>query len=212
VINPLWFAYPSDPKTFGIDLQFFFGQSVLVSPVTEENVTTVSAYLPRDLFYEWGTWKTVQGVGESVTLESNFTSIPVHVKGGAVLPLRANSAMTTTELRKTDFELVVAPGLDGTATGSLYADDGESIKPATTTNVKFAYGHGVLSADGDFGYKLGVNVQRVRVLGVQKAPKSVKVKYGGKEEAVKATWEKSTGLLDVPIGKKFDRGFTVTIA
>jgi alpha-glucosidase len=30
VLNPLFFKYPSDVKTFAIDLQFFYGDSVLV--------------------------------------------------------------------------------------------------------------------------------------------------------------------------------------
>lgn len=30
VLNPLYFKYPLDVKTFAIDLQFFYGDSVLV--------------------------------------------------------------------------------------------------------------------------------------------------------------------------------------
>jgi alpha-glucosidase len=45
VVNLLWFKYPTDPATFGIDLQFLFGDSILVSPVTEENITTVRTSL-----------------------------------------------------------------------------------------------------------------------------------------------------------------------
>jgi alpha-glucosidase len=158
VLEPLWFSYPKDQNTFPIDMQFFFGQSILVSPITEENATSVKAYIPKDTFYNWDTLKPVQGKGEFVTLEANYTSIPVHIKGGVVLPLREKGTMTTTELRKTDFELVVAPGQDGKASGSLYVDDGESIVQAKgkTTEVKFDYAHGKLSVSGSFGYDLGV--------------------------------------------------------
>ena len=48
--------------------------------------------------------------------------------------------MTTTDVRKQDFELVVAPGVDGKATGKLYVDDGESVSPASKTEVWMRFG------------------------------------------------------------------------
>jgi alpha-glucosidase len=212
VLQPLWFAYPQDTQTFGVDLQFFYGPSVLVSPVTEENAMSVSAYLPKDIFYDWTTLAPVQGEGKAVTINANYTEIPVHIKGGAILPVREKGAMTTTELRKIDFELIVALGADGKATGSLYVDEGESIVQQKTSMVKFEYAKGVLKVDGKFDYPLGVNVARVRVLGVGKIPTSVKVKYDGKEKTVQTTWDEKNKVLVVPVGDKFDRGFTVTIA
>jgi alpha-glucosidase len=215
VLQPLWFAYPQDKNTFGVDLQFLYGPSVLVSPVTEENATSVAAYLPKDIFYDWTTLAPVQGKGKAVTINANYTEIPVHIKGGAVLPVREKGAMTTTELRKIDFELIVAPGMDGKAAGSLYVDDGESIVQKKTSMVKFQYAKGVLKVDGKFDYPIGVDVARVKVLGVEKMPKNVKVKYSGKdgkEQTAKTTWDKKNQVLIVPVGEKFDRGFTVTIA
>jgi alpha-glucosidase len=89
VVNPLWFKYPMDTTTFGIDLQFLFGDSILVSPVTEENITMVTIYLPKDKFYDLATFTPVEGTGQNMTLtDVNFTMIPLHIRGGAVLPLR----------------------------------------------------------------------------------------------------------------------------
>lgn len=209
VLHPLWNKYPQDPATFPIDLQFFYGDSILVSPVTEENVTSVTAYFPKDTFYDFLTLAPFEGPGANVTLNNvNFTSIPVHIRGGAVLPLRATGAMTTAQLRKTDFELVVAPDASGAAKGSLYADDGVSITPASTTTVTFGYKKGVLTVAGKFGHALGVNVARVRFLGVASAPKTVTV--NGK--AVKSTafsYDKDSQVLDVTVNTPFNRGFTL---
>ncbi|KAF4311465.1 Glycoside hydrolase family 31 [Botryosphaeria dothidea] len=166
VVNPLFFNYPNDANTFGIDLQYFYGDSILVSPVTEENVTTVDIYLPDDIFYDFHTGETVRGNGSFVTLpDVPYTTIPLHVRGGSIIPLRAASANTTTELRKQNFTLLIAPGLDGTASGSLYLDEGDAIEQPATSQIQFDYDGQKLALSGSFGYHSGVVISGVRVLG-----------------------------------------------
>lgn len=209
LIAPLWHAYPKDTNTYPIDTQFLFGPSVIVSPVIEENATSVTAYLPDDVLYDWQTLAVVQGQGANVTLNASFTEIPVHIRGGAVLPLRVSGANTTAALRRTDFELVVAPGNDGDATGSLYVDDGVSVEPESTTEVDFVYANGTLTVDGKFDYDVGVQLQRVRFLGVGEQPKNVTLDG---EEVQDVTFNATTGVLDVPVGRDFNAGFTVVLA
>lgn len=48
-INAMFFIYPNDTKTFGIQHQFFFGDNIMVSPVLEENATSVEPYFPDDM-------------------------------------------------------------------------------------------------------------------------------------------------------------------
>lgn len=209
MLNPLWYKYSQDPATFPIDLQFFFGDSILVSPVTEENSTSVTAYFPKDIFYDLLTLTPFQGQGANVTLSGiNFTSIPVHIKGGAVLPLREKGAMTTTQLRTTDFELVVAPDANGQASGSLYADDGVSITPKTSTTVSLTYRNSTLTVSGTFGYALDVNVSRVQFLGVASAPGTVKVN-GQTVHSSALLYDKNKQVLDVTLQTPFNQGFTV---
>ncbi|TBU29276.1 alpha-glucosidase [Dichomitus squalens] len=212
VLRPLWYAFPKDTNTFGIDTQFLFGPSVLVSPVIDENSTTVDVYYPKELFYDFHTLAPIAGAGGSVQLTNvNFTTIPVSIKGGAVLPLRASSQSTTTQLRKTDFEIVVAPALaDGSASGSLYLDDGISLTPKTSTSVSFAYNRGKLTVKGSFGYATGVNVSRVRFANTKSAPKSVK--FNGKAvSADKVAFDSANGVLDVTLGIPFKSNFIVEL-
>ncbi|OJD33657.1 alpha-glucosidase [Diplodia corticola] len=165
-LNPLFFLYPEDANTFGIDLQYFYGDSILVSPVTEENVTTVDVYLPDDVFYDFWTGDTVRGNGSYVTLaDVPYTTIPLHIRGGSIVPLRASSANTTTELRKQNFTLLIAPGLDGTASGRLYLDDGDAVEQAATSEIVFTYDGRTLGLGGTFGYSSGAVISGVRVLG-----------------------------------------------
>lgn len=153
-------------NTFAIDLQYFYGDSLLVSPVTEENSTNVSIYLPNDIFYDFWTGAPVNGTGSYVQLtEIPYTSIPLHIRGGSIIPLRVRSANTTADLRKQNFTLIVAPSLTGTATGSLYLDDGESIEQSATSEIQFNYDGRRLSTSGTFGYNSGVVIEGVKVLG-----------------------------------------------
>jgi alpha-glucosidase len=177
-LNPVFFKYPTDPNTFGIELQFFFGHSILVSPVTEENATDVTIYLPNDIFYDWYTYKKIQGRGSTVHLTNiDLTTIPLHIKSGSVLPLRAESAMTTKDLRTKPFNILIAPDATGKASGTLYIDDGISIEQSRgTTNVNFVYGGDKLSVTGEFNYEAERNtVSTITVLGVSKKPSAAAV-------------------------------------
>jgi alpha-glucosidase len=214
VLNPLWFKYPTDSSTFGIDLQYFFGDSILVSPVTDENATSVTIYLPKDKFYDFATLKPVEGTGQHVTLtDVNFTTIPLHIRGGAVLPLRAAGAMTTTELRAVDFEFVVAPGAYGTASGTLYVDDGVSIEQEQTTSVEMAFAGGKLSVHGSFGFEVGAKVARVVFLGVGKAPTWVTVDdgMGGEGRKVPFEYDGACKVLRVQIDTPLTHVFEVVL-
>lgn len=166
LLNPLFFMYPYDANTFGIQLQFFFGDSILVSPVTDDNATSVTMYLPNDIFYDFFTYAPVRGQGSYITLpDVPFTAIPVHIKGGAVLPLRASSANTTTQLRMQNFNFVIAPGLDGTATGTLYMDDGISITQTAVSSIGITYKGGLLTTSGSFNYNPNVVISTITLLG-----------------------------------------------
>lgn len=209
VLHPLWFKYPKDENTFDLEYQFFYGDSILVSPVTGDDATSVSIYLPQDIFYDFDTLSPVHGAGSFITLgDVSFTTIPLHIKGGAVLPLRAQSGMTTTAVRKNDFEFIVAPDIQGEAFGTLYIDDGESIAPASSTNVKLEFKDGKLDVWGDFGFSTGVNVSRVRFLGVGSQPNRVLVD-GGDIYGSGYSYNSSTQVLDVEIGVPFVKDLCV---
>ena len=209
VLHPLWFKYPKDKNTFDLEYQFFYGDSILVSPVTEDNATSVSIYLPQDVFYDFDTLSPVQGTGSFINLNDvPFTRIPVHIKGGAILPLRAQSAMTTAALRKNDFEFIVAPSTQGEASGTLYIDDGESIIPPSSTDVKLEFKNSELLVQGTFGYPTGVNVSRVQFLGVSSQPQGVLVN-GDDIHGSQYSYDSSTKVLVVTIGLPFVEDLSV---
>ena len=167
-ILPLFFVYPSDTNTLDIDLQFFFGPSLLVSPVTDDNSTSVTFYLPTDTFYDFFTGEKIYGQGTNVTRTNvSFTEIPVHIRGGSIIPMRIDGANTTRQLREVDFELIIAPDANGKASGRLYLDDGESVSPSATSEINFEYDAmaKVVIGAGKFGYPTAAKIVRITVLG-----------------------------------------------
>ncbi len=122
----------------------------MVSPVTEENSTSVENYLPNDLCYDFYTYATVQGKGAKINLtDIDFTDIPLNIKSGAVIPMRNSSAYTTTDVRKQPFSILVAPNSKGEANRSLYLDYGVSIEQEQTSNIQTEYKDQVLSVSGN---------------------------------------------------------------
>jgi alpha-glucosidase len=168
LINPMFYLYPTDTKTFGLDLQYFYGSALLVAPVTEKDSESVNVYLPEDIFYNWYTLEKVEGKGNYITLiNQTLTDIPLFLRGGVIVPARVSGAMTTTELREKDFELIIPVGSDGTAKGQLYIDDGVSIKQKAITDIRFEYKDKVVTATGKFNFKCAIKIAKVTLIGVE---------------------------------------------
>ena len=110
-----------------------------------------------------------------------------------------------------DFELIVAPDANGKASGQLYMDDGESITPPSSTSVKFAFGNGRLDVSGQFGFPTGVNVARVRFLGVKESPSHITLS-GKAVNRANISFDKSNKVLDVVVGISFAKAFSVSFS
>jgi alpha-glucosidase len=166
-ITPLFFQYPEDSNTLEIDYQFFYGPSILVSPVTVENATDATFYLPEDTFYDFWTAEKMPETGTNVYYDNvTYMDIPVHIRGGSILPLRTNADQvnTTTQLREQDFELIIALDDNGKAKGNLYLDDGISTNSASSF-MELTYDNGQLVVNGTFGYQTNVTMQSATIYG-----------------------------------------------
>lgn len=101
-----------------------------------------------------------------------------------------------------DLRLEIYPDSTGAATGSLYLDDGETLRyeqdEKASTHVSFTYG-----ADGSFSasttnadYAAFPNVATVAIYGVETSPQSVKMG----DADVSHVYEASTKSLFVVLG------------
>jgi alpha-glucosidase len=207
-LNPLFFLYPTDTNTLDISLQFFFGPSLLVSPAPDDD-TTVTLYLPNDQFYDFWTGAPVRGTGANTTVSNvTLTDIPLHIRGGSIIPMRLSSANTTAALRKQNFQLTIAPGLDGTAKGDLYLDDGESLVQNATSQITFDYAQGQLVVGGTFGYQTNLTIDTVILLGTSNSTE--KVSLQGKP-LTQSAWKRDGSKVSVKTRMPLTKGWSMSI-
>jgi alpha-glucosidase len=141
VMRALAWEFPSEPWLADADRQFLLGEAVLVTPCLVQGATTVDGVFPGvgsgTIWYDWYTHAPVEGVsaGQNVTIEAPLGHIPVYLRGGYIVPTQ-EPALTTRDSRKNPWGIIVALDGNGEAAGELYMDDGESLAPEETLQVK----------------------------------------------------------------------------
>ncbi|XP_076462036.1 maltase-glucoamylase-like [Babylonia areolata] len=126
VIRPLHHEFPMDAATHDIDRQFLWGPALLISPILEQGQTSLTYYAPAGVWYDFFSGRDFRGPRD-VTVPVTPTSKPVLlVRGGYILPLQ-KPALNTELSRKNQLKLLVALNDHGTASGTLFWDDGVSI-------------------------------------------------------------------------------------
>jgi len=124
LMRPLVFDFYNDPKALEQKYEFMFGKSLLISPVTEPDVTTWKTYLPENKggwydFYNFHDSNKYYNGGKVVETAIDEASIPVFAKGGSIVVTKNGSDMEALDIK-------VFAGDD--AEFVLYEDDGESFE------------------------------------------------------------------------------------
>lgn len=140
VMRALAWEFPNEPNLANADRQFLLGSSLLITPVLVQGAVTVDGVFPGvgagEMWYDWYSQCAITALpGQNVTIEAPLGHIPVYVRGGSVLPMQ-EASMTTMEARKSPWALLAALSSEGTASGSLYVDDGESVVQNATLFVE----------------------------------------------------------------------------
>jgi alpha-glucosidase (family GH31 glycosyl hydrolase) len=123
MIRALWLHYPDDPTAVARGDQFLWGRDLLVSPVVEKGATSRKVYLPRGTWFDFWTEERLDG-GREIERAVDLETMPLHVRGGAILPLGPVKEYVEQTVDQ-PMTLIVFPGADGAYT--LYEDDGRSF-------------------------------------------------------------------------------------
>lgn len=178
VSRPLFIEYPNDQNTYAIDTQFLWGPALMIVPVLADNQQSVSAYLPKALWYDFYTKIPIFSQGQTVNLSAPLDTIPILIRGGYIFP-RQDPKSTTTATRKGKIELLATCNENGSASGDLYWDDGDSLntfEEKRYTYLKFNLSENTLRIQYDlWAGETPPNLGRVLVLGITKSVTQVTV-------------------------------------
>jgi alpha-glucosidase/alpha-D-xyloside xylohydrolase len=120
IIRSLGLEFPQDMKAWETIDAYLFGSNLLVAPIFEKGATKRTLNLPAGTWWDFWTAERVEG-GHSVTLEAALDSMPLMVRGGAIVPT-APVKQYAEQPSNEPVTLTVYPGADGAFT--FYDDDG----------------------------------------------------------------------------------------
>ncbi|MBS7706597.1 glycoside hydrolase family 31 protein [Chelatococcus asaccharovorans] len=125
-VRPLFWDFPEDDTARLVEDAFMLGSDLLVAPVLEEGAATRDVYLPAHPggWYDWHDHSHWEG-GRVVTVPAPLGRLPLFARAGAIIPV-AEGAETTAVIFGTSAD---------TASGVIYADDGETVDWRQAGNV-----------------------------------------------------------------------------
>jgi len=209
VARPLFFEFPSDTNTYSIDQQFLIGSSLMISPVLTQGANSVTAYFPNAKWYSFWDYTLQQQNGRQ-TLPCSWQQLPVHIRGGSVIPTQT-PAMTSAATRVNPFALLVAPDEHGQAAGALYYDDGESLDVgAQSLYVQYSLNSQLLAGTVLTSTYSGPPVQQITIMGVNNQVSQVALKINGVTTSPAFQYNTSTKVVTIQVSIPLTSSFTLS--
>jgi alpha-glucosidase len=123
-IQALVFNYPQDVNTYNIDDQYFFGDQMMVCPVTTKGAKSRVVYLPEGEWIDYWSGEKYSGKSNILTL-TPLEKLPIFVKAGAIIPMQPDMQYFG-EKPFDPVTLDIYPS--GNSSAKIYEDDGLSLK------------------------------------------------------------------------------------
>ena len=128
IIRPLLFNYQNDIKTYEINDEFMFGDSILVAPVVEQGKLERIVYLPKgDTWIDYWTKEEFQG-GQSIIKDAPLDTCPIFIKAGSIIPTAPEqSYIGEKDSHTLSLEIYLGKNIKE-AKYTHYVDDGETFE------------------------------------------------------------------------------------
>ena len=200
-MRPLWSQFESEEKTFDIEDAFLLGKSILVHPVTEDEVDSIQVYLPGPQ----RTWlnlqsKTIYEGGKTHKLPVDLTTIPYFQLDSTIVArrekIRRSAALSNA--MNDSIVLDVFLGKTGSADGDLYLDDGLTFnhEKGDYVHTQFTYQDGTLTKRVLGGErKTRVKIEKVHLYNYPSRPASVRSLVDGHNVPLAFSYDNETREL-----------------
>ncbi|WP_314585666.1 DUF5110 domain-containing protein [Paenibacillus terrigena] len=124
VQQPLVYQFQDDAKTYNIEDQFMFGDSMMLAPVVKEGQTSREVYLPAgETWVDYWTGKEFAG-NQTISVKADLGTLPIFVKNNSIIP-RQEVEQYTDEKKLEN--LILDTYLTGKASYSFYEDDAKTL-------------------------------------------------------------------------------------
>lgn len=110
IARPMLLDYPQLPQAWQFDLQYFWGDQLLVAPAAD-NSGSKTLWLPPGRWYPWQGQAWLEGERELIRPVA-VGELPLYVKAGAIIP-RYGYALATALQNKAEWQLDIYTGADG---------------------------------------------------------------------------------------------------
>ena len=157
VLRPMVFDYPQDPATAYLDMQYMFGDSLLVAPIFNPD-SRADYYLPEGLWTDYLTGEVKEG-GRWFTGTYDYFSLPLYVKPNTLLAVGARED-------KPDYDFV-----DGVTLNVYQLADGAQA-PCSVPKMDGSRALNVTAARADgritFTFDGAIGAVKIRLVGITK--------------------------------------------
>lgn len=121
MIRSLSFYDQKDTNTLDKEIEFMFGDHLLVAPVTAPDLKKMKIYLPKGTWFDFWTGEKKEG-GTTIKYKVTASTFPMFIKAGAAIPFYPIMQYTG-EKKVEELTLKVFAGKN--ATNPIYEDAGE---------------------------------------------------------------------------------------
>lgn len=131
ICRPLYYEYPDAEEAYQYENEYFFGDNILVSPITEASADGKTSrkkiWFPKGRWWSCSKNELIEGPCVR-TMEFTLDEIPYFLKEGSVIPFNPPTVNRVTH-KPSELILNVVAGADGS--GTLYEDTGDNSDYAT---------------------------------------------------------------------------------
>ena len=142
LVCPLYYFYPTCGDATIRKNEYFFGENLLVCPVTQKadaasHLSEATMWFPEGTYIDFFSNRVYKG-GRTLRVYRTLKEMPVFAKAGSIIPLSLDTHQNGTDC-PTNMELKVFGGADGSYT--LIEDDGERLNSEVCrTTYNFTFG------------------------------------------------------------------------
>lgn len=193
LFRSILFDFQNEKTVLDIDQQFFFGNSLMVCPVTSQGAKTQKIVFPENTnWYNFYTGKKIEN-GKTIDTQVSIDNIPVFVKEGSIIPVITAVPNDTTLL---PIEIRVYTGANAEFT--LYEDENDGMgylkNKFTKISLSYAEKSRTLTIGSPEGELHGKSIEKLfrialvseaNATGLKEASEYHEILYKGKRTKVK---------------------------